>query len=356
MSEARQDGQRPGDWSHRLDVHPTAFVAPGAVVVGDVTLGARSGIWFNAVLRGDIDRIVVGEDTNVQDNSVVHTDEGSPALIGARVTVGHGAVIHGCTIEDDCLVGMGAIVLTGARIGAGSLVAAGALVRERQVVPPGSIVVGMPGKVAAPVTDEHRAGMRRGWEHYVALARSFMERGHGQPLSAATATGGLLGHARGPMSFLEWDRILAVLGEGPDRLAERVARHDDAAWRRVPGPGRWSAIEVLCHLRDCDREVFAPRLERLLGETHPVLADVGMDGLERSRDYRGQSPAQALEEWRTARRALLARLAPLARADWERAGLHPARGSYSVAVLARTLADHDLSHRRQIAEALGEFA
>ena len=124
----------------------------------------------------------------------------------------------------------------------------------------------------------------------------------------------------------------------------------------MPGPGRWSAIEVLCHLRDCDREVFAPRLERLLGETHPVLADVSMAGVETSRDYRGQSAARVLEEWRAARRALLARLAPLGRADWERAGLHPVRGSYSVAVLARTLADHDLSHRRQVAEALGEFA
>jgi len=356
VSEARQDGHDPGGWSHRLEVHPTAFVAPGAVVVGNVALGARSGIWFNAVLRGDIDRIVVGDDSNVQDGTVVHTDDGSPALIGARVTIGHGAVIHGCTIEDDSLIGMGAIVLSGARIGAGSLVGAGALVRERQVIPPGSIVLGMPAKVASQVSDEHRAGMRRGWQHYVALARSYQERGLGQPLSAAISVGGLAGHVRGPMTFVEWDRMLRVLGEGPDWVAERLERHAEAVWRNRPGPGRWSALEVLCHLRDVDREIFGPRLELLLSEACPTLPDVTARGWDEARDYQGQPAAPALAAWRAARRSLVARLAPLSRADWERTGFHPLRGHYSVATLVRAWADHDLSHRRQMAEALGEFA
>lgn len=356
MSEARQDGRTPADWSHRLEVHPTAFVAPGAVVVGDVTLGARAGVWFNVVLRGDIARIVVGEDSNVQDGTVVHTDENGPALIGARVTIGHSAIIHGCTIEDDCLIGMGAIVLTGARIGAGSLVGAGALVRERQEVPPGSVVLGMPAKVATQVSEEHRAGMRRGWEHYVALARSYQERGLGQPLSATTPTGGLVGHVRGPMTFVEWDRLLGVLAEGPERVAGRLARHDEAAWRRRPGPGRWSALEVLCHLRDVDREIFGPRLERLLAESHPVLPDLTTRGWDAERDYQGQPVAPTLEAWRAARRTVLARLAPLGRADWERTGFHPLRGYVSLSTLARAWAEHDLSHHRQMAEALGEFA
>lgn len=355
MSDARQDGRTPGAWGARLDVHPTAFVAPGAVVVGEVRLGARSGVWFNAVLRGDLDRIEVGEDSNVQDNSVLHVDEGSPTVVGARVTIGHGAVIHGCSIEDGSLVGMGAVVLTGARVGAGALVAAGALVRERQVVPPGSIVVGMPARVAGQVTDAHREGMRRGCEHYVALARSYLELGLGQPPTAA-GPAGLTGQGRGPMSFLEWGQLLGVLGEGPDWAAGRMARHDEAAWRRSPGPGRWSGLEVLCHLRDADREVFGPRLEMLLAGGRPVLPDVSTRGWDEAREYRAQSPARALEEWTAARSALVARLSPLSRADWERTGLHPSRGWYSVAGLARAWADHDLSHRRQMAGALGEFA
>jgi carbonic anhydrase/acetyltransferase-like protein (isoleucine patch superfamily) len=172
MSDPKHRTRVVGEWAARLRLHATAFIAPGAVVVGDVTLGARSSVWFNAVLRGDVDRIEVGEDSNIQDGSVVHMDEGSPALIGARVTIGHGAIIHGCVIEDDCLIGMGAVVLSGARIGAGSLIGAGALVREKQSIAPGSVALGMPAKVAGPVTEAHRAGMRRGQEHYVALGRT----------------------------------------------------------------------------------------------------------------------------------------------------------------------------------------
>ena len=356
MSDPKPGNPAAGEWTARLRLHPTAFIAPGAVVVGDVTLGARSSVWFNAVLRGDVDRIEVGEDSNIQDGSVVHMDEGSPALIGARVTIGHGAVIHGCVIEDDCLIGMGAVVLTGARIGAGSLVGAGALVREKQAIAPGSIALGMPAKVAGLVSDVHRAGMRRGFEHYVALGRSYLERGFSGPHPFAGSDLGHTARQRGPMSFLEWGQLLAVLTESPDWAADRVERDAEALWRRRPAPGRWSALETLCRLRDADRDVFLPRLGLMLAGRDPELPDVDMSGWETARAYNGQSPAAVLAEWVEVRRALLARLAPLARGDWARIGIHASRGPYALAEMVRTWGDHDLSHRRQIAEALGEFA
>jgi len=112
------------------NIHPTAFVAPGAIVLGDVTLGPRASVWYGAVLRGDMDRIVVGEASNIQDGTVVHVDAEWPALIGARVGIGHRAVIHGCAIEDECLIGMGSVLLNGVRVGTGSVVAAGAVLPE----------------------------------------------------------------------------------------------------------------------------------------------------------------------------------------------------------------------------------
>jgi carbonic anhydrase/acetyltransferase-like protein (isoleucine patch superfamily) len=355
MSDPKHGAGAAG-WAARLRLHPTAFIAPGAVVVGDVTLGARSSVWFNAVLRGDVDRIEVGEDSNIQDGSVVHVDEANPALIGARVTIGHGAVIHGCLIEDDCLIGMGAVVLSGARIGAGSLIGAGALVREKQTIAPGSIALGMPAKVAGQVSDVHRAGMRRGYEHYVALGRTYLERGFSNPFPPVGSESGLTARQRGPMSFLEWGQLLSVLTESPDWVADRIERDAEALWRKRPAPGRWSALESLCHLRDADRDVFLPRLGRMLAERNPELPDVDMAGWETARTYNEQSPAGVLEEWAVARRALLAGLAPLGRADWARVGIHAVRGPYALAEMVRYWADHDLSHRRQMAEALGEFA
>ncbi|MBB6216230.1 carbonic anhydrase/acetyltransferase-like protein (isoleucine patch superfamily) [Anaerosolibacter carboniphilus] len=124
-----------------------SFIADGAQVIGSVTMKEFSSVWFNTVVRGDVNRIEIGNYTNVQDNSVVHVADEHPTIIGDYVTIGHNAIIHGCTIEDHCLIGMGAIVLNGAVIGKGSIVAAGALVRENQVIPPNSLVVGMPGKV-----------------------------------------------------------------------------------------------------------------------------------------------------------------------------------------------------------------
>ncbi|MFZ5624068.1 MAG: gamma carbonic anhydrase family protein, partial [Gemmatimonadota bacterium] len=111
-------------------IHSSAFIAPGAVVLGDVTIGRESSVWYTAVLRGDMAPITIGAETNLQDAVIVHVDEGVPCTIGSRVGVGHRAILHGCTVEDECLIGMGAIVLNGARIGTGSVVAAGAVVRE----------------------------------------------------------------------------------------------------------------------------------------------------------------------------------------------------------------------------------
>jgi carbonic anhydrase/acetyltransferase-like protein (isoleucine patch superfamily) len=156
-------------------IDPTAFTAPTSVVLGDVTLGARAGIWYHAVLRADCGPIEIGEDSNVQDNCTVHVDPGFPVTIGARVTVGHNATVHGCTVEDDVLVGMGATILNGARIGAGSLVAAQALVPQGMQVPPGSLVAGVPAKVRRELTEEERQGIRLNAEMYLHLAKTHAE-------------------------------------------------------------------------------------------------------------------------------------------------------------------------------------
>jgi len=153
-----------------ISIHPTAFIAPGAVVLGDVTLGARASVWYGAVLRGDTAGIVVGEATNLQDGTMVHVDEGKPTRIGARVGVGHRAILHGCTVEDDCLIGMGSILLNDVHIGTGSVVAAGAVLPEGTRVPPGSLVVGVPARVTRAVDDALRQRIRQTWEHYVAEA------------------------------------------------------------------------------------------------------------------------------------------------------------------------------------------
>lgn len=151
-------------------VDPSAFVHPAATVLGLVTLGARASVWPGAVLRGDGDRIVIGDESNIQDGAIVHVDPGLPTIVGRRVTVGHRAVLHGCTVEDGALIGIGALVLNGAVIGAGALIGAGAVVTEGTVVPPGTLVLGMPGKVMRALSDEQAARVARGWEAYVLLA------------------------------------------------------------------------------------------------------------------------------------------------------------------------------------------
>jgi carbonic anhydrase/acetyltransferase-like protein (isoleucine patch superfamily) len=143
------------------DLHENAYVAAGAVLVGDVRLEASASVWFNAVLRADSEPITIGAGSNVQDNVSCHVDSGFPLSIGRDVSVGHNAVLHGCTVEDGALVGMGAIVMNGALIGAGSLVAAGAVVLEGTVVPSGVLVAGVPARVRRALTEDEAAGIRR---------------------------------------------------------------------------------------------------------------------------------------------------------------------------------------------------
>ncbi|MFT4052607.1 MAG: gamma carbonic anhydrase family protein [Microbacterium sp.] len=147
-------------------VHPTAFVASGARVVGAVTLAEGSSIWYNAVVRGDSSAVTLGAGSNLQDNVSVHVDADHPVVIGENVSVGHNAVVHGCTIGDGSLIGMGSVVLSGARIGAGCLVAGGAVVLEGTIVPDGSLVAGVPAKVRRALTEEERAGILRNAEVY----------------------------------------------------------------------------------------------------------------------------------------------------------------------------------------------
>ena len=164
-------GQAIGAPSSREPV----FVADTAAVVGDVSLGAGASVWYGASLRGDVHWIEVGAGSNVQDNATVHVSRGThPCRLGAGVTVGHNAVVHGCTVEDGCLIGMGAVVLDGAVIGAGSLVGAGALVTTNTVVPPRSLVVGSPARVVRALTDAEVERNRANAVHYVRMSRMYL--------------------------------------------------------------------------------------------------------------------------------------------------------------------------------------
>lgn len=156
------------------------FIAPGARVIGDCTLHDDVGIWFNAVLRGDLEPIEIGERSNVQDGAVVHTDAGLPCRIGKEVTIGHSAIVHGATVEDGALIGMGAIVLSGARIGKGAIVAAGALVPEGREIPAGWLAMGTPAKAVRELTSEERERIVRGVEHYVQQKDRYLKDGVGQ--------------------------------------------------------------------------------------------------------------------------------------------------------------------------------
>lgn len=158
-------------------IDPTAYIHPQAVVLGDVTLGANASVWPTAVLRGDSDRIVVGDETNVQDGSVLHADHGLPAIVGKRVAIGHRAIVHGAVVEDGCLIGMGCMVLNGARVGAGSIIGAGAVVTEGMQIPPGSLVLGVPARVVKPVTPEMTARIAATVDAYLELKEQH-RRGH----------------------------------------------------------------------------------------------------------------------------------------------------------------------------------
>lgn len=169
------DDQRWPDLDDHLEIDPTAFISPHAYVHGTVRIGAHASIWPMVVVRGDKGAIVIGARTNVQDGSVLHADPDAYLTIGSGVTIGHGAIVHGCTVSDDVLIGMGAVVLNHAQIGAGSLIAARALVTEGRLVPPGSLVVGIPGTVR-PLRDDQLARIRRNAQSYVDLKEHYLRR------------------------------------------------------------------------------------------------------------------------------------------------------------------------------------
>jgi carbonic anhydrase/acetyltransferase-like protein (isoleucine patch superfamily) len=159
-------------------IHPSVFVDNSAQVIGDVEIGEESSVWMAVVVRGDVHRIRIGRRSNLQDGTVVHVMNGThPTTIGDNVTVGHAAILHGCTLEDRCLIGMGAILLNGAYIGTGSIVAAGTLVVEEMKIPPRSLVMGSPGKVKRQLTDAEVAGIQGYADRYVGYRLDYMESG-----------------------------------------------------------------------------------------------------------------------------------------------------------------------------------
>ena len=153
-------------------IHPTAYLAPGAMVIGEVSLGEEASVWYGAVLRGDLNRIAVGPRSNLQDGTIIHLSDDLPALVGERVTVGHGAILHACTVSDEVLVGMGAVILDGAEIGARSIIGARTLITGGTKIPPGSLVLGSPGKVVRQLDQAEQAGIARWALKYVEVAKS----------------------------------------------------------------------------------------------------------------------------------------------------------------------------------------
>ena len=155
------------------EVHPEAWIAPNATIIGKVKLEKNSSIWFNAVLRGDIELITIGENSNIQDGSVLHTDPGYPLTVGKGVTVGHMVMLHGCQISDDTLIGIGSIILNNAKIGKNSIIGANTLITENKVIPDNSLVVGSPGKVLRKVTDEEIRAILENGKHYVDFSKKY---------------------------------------------------------------------------------------------------------------------------------------------------------------------------------------
>ena len=154
-------------------LHPSAFVASNAKVIGDVTLGAESSVWYGAVLRGDINRIIIGPSSNIQDGAVVHLADDYPAIVGELVTVGHKAIVHACTVNDEVLIGMGAIILDGAEIGARSIIGANTLVVSGMKIPPGSLVLGSPGKIVRQLSLDEQAKIKMWALKYMEMAKFF---------------------------------------------------------------------------------------------------------------------------------------------------------------------------------------
>ncbi len=161
---------------HPEKIHASVWIAEGAVVVGDVTLHENASVWFNAVLRGDTEALIIGANSNIQDGAICHADPDYPLMIGQGVTVGHGAIVHGAQIGDDTLIGMGAIILNGAQLGKYSIVGAGALITQDKVFPDNSLILGSPAKVVREVTVEEIEANRRSASNYVAKAHAFKHR------------------------------------------------------------------------------------------------------------------------------------------------------------------------------------
>ncbi|HQA60055.1 MAG: gamma carbonic anhydrase family protein [Tepidanaerobacteraceae bacterium] len=159
----------------RPKIHESCFIAPTADVIGDVTVGENSSIWHRTVLRGDVNKIVVGANTNIQDGSIVHVADDYPTIIGDNVTIGHGAIVHGCTVKDGAFIGMGAIILDGAVIGEGALIGAGALVTEGKEIPPYSLAVGVPAKVVRELSQEYIEMAQDRAVKYAKLANEYKE-------------------------------------------------------------------------------------------------------------------------------------------------------------------------------------
>lgn len=158
------------------NVHPTVYIAEGAKIIGDVVIGKNSSIWFNAVVRGDVNYIRIGENTNIQDGCLLHVRNNKyPLVLGSNVTLGHGVIAHGCMIENYCLLGMGVIVLDNARIGSYSLIAAGTVVKEHQIIPEGMLVAGIPAKILRPLSEEEKHSLEQSAENYVQYVRNYRE-------------------------------------------------------------------------------------------------------------------------------------------------------------------------------------
>jgi carbonic anhydrase/acetyltransferase-like protein (isoleucine patch superfamily) len=153
-------------------IHPTAFIAPGAAVMGDVTIGPDASVWYGSVHRADMAPITIGAETCLQDGTIAHVDDDAPCTIGRRVGVGHRAILHGCTVEDECLIGMGSVLLNYVTIGTGSVIAAGAVIPEGMKVPPKSVVMGVPGRIVRTVDASLAKRITETWSHYVEQARA----------------------------------------------------------------------------------------------------------------------------------------------------------------------------------------
>jgi len=159
--------------SPRID--PSSFIAPSADIMGDVTIGEKVSVWYQTVLRADIERIVIGPFSNIQDGSVIHLEQNRGTQVGTYVTVGHKALLHACTIDDEVLVGMGSILMDGVTVGARSIIGAGALVTMNTIIPPGSLVLGSPAKVVRSLSDDEQKGIRKWAQNYVDLVETFRE-------------------------------------------------------------------------------------------------------------------------------------------------------------------------------------